>query len=139
MEIMKTLRVRFYLIMVLLIGLFLFNNLAAKLSLYWIYRWLDVPMHFIGGALVCWIWLIGVSIYKKTLQIDWWQAFWGTLIIGVVWEIVEFYMKVSQVVPYYAMDTIKDILMDVIGGLVSYTLWDLISKYKNINTNINAN
>lgn len=131
MEIYKILRVRFYFTMTLLVVLFAFNILASELSLYWIYRWFDIPMHFIGGALVCWIWLVGVSWYKKSIDIDWLQALIGTFVIGVAWEFLEMYMKVAQMVPEYTIDSVKDVFVDMVGGLAAYIVWDLMSRRSN--------
>ena len=43
---------------------------------------------------------------------------------------MEFYFKVAQLVPDYMLDSTKDILMDMIGGLVVYLAWDKISNKK---------
>lgn len=127
-NIRRSLREQFYLIMVLLIFLFIFNNIAAKLSLYWIYRWLDIPMHFIGGALVTWFCFVAISWFRKDFYIPWIYALIFSFGLGFVWEIIEFYMKFGQMIPEYCLDTVKDVLMDIIGGLVFYIAWDKFRK-----------
>ncbi len=125
-DIRPHLKVQFYAILVLLIVVFAFNNFAAKLSLYWIYRWLDIPMHFIGGALVTWFCFVCVAFWRKDFYIPWIYALVFSFGLGFIWEIIEFYEKVSQMVPEYALDTVKDVLMDMIGGLVVYVMWDRV-------------
>ncbi len=125
-NIRKSLHEQFYAILVLLIVLFVFNNVAVKLSLYWTYRWLDIPMHFIGGALVTWFSFVCFAFWRKDLYIPWIYTLVFAFGIGFAWEIIEFYAKVSQMVPEYGLDTTKDLFMDMIGGLVVYMIWDSV-------------
>ncbi len=126
----KNLRDQLYIVTFLLIVLFIFNNFAAELSLYWIYRWLDLPMHFIGGALISWVAYIVFSWWRKDYSIPWIYALIFSFGLGFIWEIIEFYFKVAQLIPDYMLDSTKDILMDMIGGLVVYLAWDKISNKK---------
>ncbi len=126
----KNLRFQMYTVFVLLIILFVFNNFAAKVSLYWTYRWLDLPMHFIGGALISWLAYIVFAMWRKDYSFPWIYALIFSFGLGFLWEVIEFYMKVAQLVPDYYLDTVKDILMDMIGGLVVYAVWDKLTNKK---------
>jgi accessory gene regulator protein AgrB len=126
----RILKNRFYLATALLVLLFILDIFASEQALYWTYRWFDIPMHFMGGALVSWVWFVILSWHKKNLDINWFQAIAGTILIGVLWEIVEFYTKSSPFMSEYSVDNIKDLLMDTAGGLVAYVVWDLNSSGK---------
>lgn len=129
-DIQKNLKNQIYLVLFLLIILFAFNNLAAYISLYWIYRWFDIPMHFIGGALISWLAYIIFALWRNDKSIPWVYALIFSFGLGFIWEIIEFYYKVAQLVPYYYLDTVKDILVDMMGGLVVYIIWDKLSTKK---------
>lgn len=126
----KNLRQQMYAVLFLLIVLFIFNNFAADFSLYWIYRWLDLPMHFIGGALISWAAYIVFAWWRMDYNIHWVYAIIFSFGLGFIWEVIEFYFKVAQLVPDYMLDSTKDIFMDMIGGLVVYAVWDKISNKK---------
>jgi hypothetical protein len=130
MQMQKTLKNQLYLVLFLLIILFIFNNIAAELSLYWIYRWFDLPMHFIGGALISWLSYIVYAWWRKDYNIPWIYAVVFSFGLGLIWEVIEFYYKVAQLVPDYMLDSTKDILVDMVGGLVVYLAWDKISNKK---------
>lgn len=134
-DIQKSLKKQLYLVFFLLIILFIFNNFAADFSLYWIYRWLDLPMHFIGGALISWLAYIAFALWRSDYNIPWIYAIIFSFGLGFIWEVMEFYFKVAQLIPDYMLDSTKDILMDMIGGLVVYAVWDRASGKFNTNEN----
>jgi len=122
---------RFYGTLIALILLFVLNVVANYLSLYWIYKWFDIPMHFIGGAIVSCGWYVIVAWYKKDLRFRWIQALIGSFVIGFAWEVIEYISHVAQLVPHYYLDSAKDLCMDMLGGLVAYLAWntDSLKKY----------
>lgn len=126
----KNLRQQLYTALFLLIVLFIFNDFAGQISLYWIYRWIDLPMHFIGGALISWVAYIVFAWWQKDYNIHWIYAVIFSFGLGFIWEVIEFYFKVAQLVPEYMADSIKDIFVDMIGGLVVYAVWDKMSNKK---------
>ena len=105
--------------------LLLLNELANRYSVYALYLWFDTPMHFVGG--------FGVGVVAIGLLRSWFAKeryhttpqFWYTVFlvvaVGVVWELVEAYYKVSVMFGgLFWFDTIKDLLMDTFGGILSY-------------------
>lgn len=105
--------------------LLLINELAVRYSVYFLYQWFDTPMHFIGG--------FGVGVVAIGLLRSWFTKrryhitpqFWYTIFlvvaVGVVWEVAESYYKVSVMFGgLFWFDTIKDLLMDTFGGILSY-------------------
>lgn len=107
---------------VLLLGV---NQIAEFFQIYSGYHWFDNPMHFIGGFSIGLL-TIGVlrSVYgslryEKTPQLLF--TIIGVLLVGIAWEVAEAYYKVS--VMYggdFWFDTYKDLLMDTLGGILSY-------------------
>lgn len=122
-------------LVVFLIVIAVVNALAGINHWFWIYRWLDMPMHFAGGA-----WLAGFGV--------WWQysrrgvsesSFFNTLgvclifalSIGLLWEAYE------AVVSFFTVghmneieDTIKDLLFDTIGSITVAILVFIRAKFK---------
>lgn len=101
------------------------NELAVNYHIYFVYKWFDTPMHFIGGfgvGILC----VGIlRAFLSTEIYDSKKTFWytvaGVLFVGIIWEIVEAVFKVSVIFGgVFWIDTIKDLLMDVFGGILSY-------------------
>ncbi|USN87504.1 MAG: hypothetical protein H6779_03765 [Candidatus Nomurabacteria bacterium] len=94
-------------------------------ELYWFYLWLDIPMHLAGGFLVVMTWFVlqrrfiaGEKIFS--------QKFFHPLIIlaimMVAWEIYK-YMIGDIVMDNYVSDTILDLIMGTVGGLIAFKLF----------------
>lgn len=112
------------------------NASASAYYLYWTLRWLDMPMHFAGGA-----WLAGFGV--------WWQffrreahgkSFFAVLrvcliyaiSIGLVWEAYEATISFFTVGHMNAMlDTLSDLLFDILGGttVAIFTWWRMGQKH----------
>lgn len=100
----------------------LVHIVATKFFLYWKYLWFDIPMHFLGG-IVC---ALGIAIlpFFNIRYIEKRSSFFLYIVlvlaIGVSWELYEYnaglYHLESNLVP----DTILDLCMDVLGGVVGY-------------------
>lgn len=101
------------------------NQVAEFFQIYSGYHWFDNPMHFLGGFAVG---LFGIGIiralyskegYEKSPQLL--ITVLGVLFVGVLWEIIEMYYEVSILYggDFFA-DTSKDLLMDTLGGILSY-------------------
>jgi len=97
-------------------------------ALYFAYKWLDIPMHLLGGFVVA---LLGVSLYSLyPKKID--KAYFWVLIllfvltIGSFWEIFELSMSVMYHVQTMNLtniiDTTSDLINDTIGGVAALYL-----------------
>ena len=118
-------------LVILIVAIALVQILAESYHWYWLMRWFDIPMHFMGGA-----WVAGVAL--------WWRFFsgrfplapidakaiftWamiGAIGIGVAWEAYEAgvsYLTVGHMNDM--LDTGGDLIFDVLGGAVSaMILW----------------
>jgi hypothetical protein len=113
------------------VGLFLLtaHSIAQYGFLYWEYRWLDIPMHFVGGV---WVGLMGIYAVLHTkagvqyapilLRTPMRAALAGALVLGLLWEgyeVVFKFLKWGWFPDAYILDTILDVVMDMVGGAVA--------------------
>ena len=93
---------------------------------YFVYWWLDIPMHFLGGA---WIALAMVWAFLSFKQLSGFRRIFlaillSVLIVGVGWEIFEYKLGERFFIEHetYAIDTSIDLFMDILGGVVVYAI-----------------
>jgi hypothetical protein len=100
------------------------HALALHYSLYWRFRWFDMPMHFLGGFLV-----VSAVLWCVTfIPLPWALsklnrpalALASALIIGIAWEVFEYTAGITRGEPGYWFDTLHDLALDLFGGGVSY-------------------
>jgi hypothetical protein len=109
---------------VCLLALIVLHTIALRLSLYFAYEWLDVPFHFFSGFSVG---LAGIGLLRATQKERYEDTpqFINTILlvlfVGVVWECVEAYFHMPIFFnAFFWFDTSKDLLMDTLGGILSY-------------------
>lgn len=104
-------------------------------SWYFTYPWIDIPLHFAGGAFaaVLFFWLFGAKINALPYMAQLVLALSFTALIGVLWEFFEFLFDVfvsskgyAYVAQISAADTISDLFVDLVGGL---SVWILKNSY----------
>lgn len=104
-----------------------FHFFALKSGWYWVYRWLDIPVHILGGFWVSLtaLWLSlkikhieKISDYRKKAFL---VMLASVLIVGILWEVFEIVFKItSSDTNIYWSDTIGDIMNGFVGGVISY-------------------
>ncbi len=97
------------------------HYVALTQYLYWTYRWLDTPMHILGGFALASLLIAFLFRYRPLYFVT------GMLIIAVGWEVFEFALGLPQPRDY-VLDTAYDLINDTIGAgiafiLAHYTLW----------------
>lgn len=95
--------------------------LAVEYFLYWRIWWLDIPMHFFGGAWagIFSVWFIARMGNSPSLL--WCLAF--ALFVGVAWEIFEYSEGIASAYHFsYILDTVKDLAFDVLGAIFGWIL-----------------
>lgn len=119
-----------------LFAIAIINASASAYYLYWTLRWLDMPMHFAGGA-----WLAGFGVWWQFFQKEasaksFFAVLWVCLIyaisIGLVWEVYEATISFFTVGHMNAMaDTLSDLLFDILGGttVAIFTWWRMSQKH----------
>lgn len=111
-----------YVFFTLLIGIACVHFVALQWYLYWIYPLLDIPMHFTGGMSIA----LGAQspLFFTMTRMRLSQVQISTLLvlsIGIVWELFEWYFSIVDVTdPGYVFDTGKDLVMDMLGGVVGF-------------------
>lgn len=99
------------------------NFISLKFYLYWTNSWVDIPMHIFGGALVSSIglWIFYFSPWKNLFirtpkQILILSVLVG-FSIGFLWEIFELMAGMTSL-SVDKIDTVKDLIDDIIGALI---------------------
>lgn len=104
-----------------------FHCLALIYSLYWTYRWLDIPVHIVAGfgASLFTLWISlkirhidNILGYKnKALFV----MLASVLVIAIFWEIFELISKSTSLREAgFWMDTTSDIINSLFGGLLAF-------------------
>lgn len=93
--------------------------------LYWEVEWLDLPMHLFGGVLfvASWQHLRSLGVFPGVFAR--YGALSGLLVAIIGWEIFKYGIG-STVLEGYVLDTIVDIVLGLIGGLIA--LWVIASR-----------
>jgi hypothetical protein len=91
--------------------------LAIGLGLYWIYPWLDIPMHFFGGLVV----VLGYYILRERIErlpdsLAVVLAF--VVVVGTLWELYEHFFGIPPDRAFWFSDTLLDFGMNILGALL---------------------
>lgn len=102
------------------------QQIAVQYYLYWTLDWFDILMHFLGGFWFGYsaLWILFFSGYigvpkRKDLKFFLLTAFLSAFSVGVAWEIFEYASDITFWDDGYVFDTVKDLVMDSLGGIVS--------------------
>jgi hypothetical protein len=108
------------------------NHFANFYQIYWLLPWFDVPVHIAGGFMVGLFAQTGLDYLNiRKNRILFISLF--VILVGVGWELVEWYLgNTDGLGPLSKINTIKDIIDDIIGGVLSIWFWHFIfNKTKN--------
>lgn len=114
------------------VPLFGFNLLADSQLWYWSIVWLDMVMHFLGGALTVFIFYFVFSgVINKFAEPGWLvivlATAWAAL-IGVAWEWFEFFLDINLNQGRFVLwggslqDALIDLFFDILGAVVLVVL-----------------
>lgn len=108
---------------------------AFQFYLYWRFWWFDVLTHFLGGLWIAisFLWLFFqsgfVNVAKNNKNYSLAVALLSSFIIGIMWEIFEYYFGIAVTdASNYTIDTVTDISLDVVGGIIAYCFF-VFKKY----------
>jgi hypothetical protein len=108
---------------------------ALQWSLYWHYIWLDVPVHFAGGL---WLALAGSwMLLRGGQRMEVSTVFSMVVFLGVAWEVFELAAGVPME-ENFALDTVIDLTMDVLGGVFGFIIAKSLARHDTISLNEEA-
>jgi len=103
--------------------------LASFKHWYWVYSWIDIPMHFVGGLWVAllFFWLMHKVEPQYPADVSLWivvlTAIGFVMTVGVFWEFFEFSYDtliakkgLAELSQQGSADTVGDLAMDLLGG-----------------------
>lgn len=90
--------------------------IGLEQSLFWKFHWYDTALHFLGGVSAG----FGAAWFFSTFrQYNFFIAgLLGVVAVGVIWEIFEVVVGFPREANY-VVDTATDIVMDMVGGMLS--------------------
>ena len=122
-------RIKFYFSLFIAFLIIIVNYYANFYQVYWIFPWFDIPMHILGGVMVGLFAQTAMDhldrhkINKKRFIL----AIGSAFIVGFIWELVELHFGVTDFLgPNSRLDTLKDLMDDIIGGGLSIWLWGFL-------------
>lgn len=115
---------------VLIWSIVVLDLLAQYLALYWVFRWFDLLVHFLGGLWVglALLWLWYRSGYGRALSLPEGYlrplgiALAAGLAVGLLWEAYEFiiwFLSETGVPDNFTIDSLGDLVMDILGALLA--------------------
>ncbi len=106
------------------------HYMSLHFYLYWLFPWIDNVSHSLGGTSVALGWFTLRDFLPKIPKR--WLRFWPTIFVvmtvAVAWEVFEVLIGVSVFEEGYVVDTVSDLLFDLIGGLVGYVVAKRLSE-----------
>ena len=119
MRTMKKIFILQALLLVLIAVLYLYFDVYLNFGrILW---WWDILLHFLGGL---WFALLGAFLLSRIgVRVRLLHCLGLALAIGLAWEVFEYIFDLGgSVFMSYRLDTIKDIVDDVLGGGFAYFL-----------------
>ncbi len=104
------------------------HNISLTYFLYWRFLWTDIVMHFLGGLFIA----LGGYLFlfdktKFSIKEILFYTIGASLLVGLGWEVFEYVFDIVPYTKWYVPDTVSDILMDIVGGIVGFFAVFLIS------------
>ncbi|MSR78560.1 MAG: hypothetical protein EXS59_00215 [Candidatus Taylorbacteria bacterium] len=113
---------------VILFIIVLLHISASVFFLYSYYWWFDIPLHFLAGCFAgsFTLWFFGKKLQKSTILFSLSYVLMGTFIVGTSWELFEYFASITQnSIGSYPLDTLKDMAVDLLGGVSSFVYFSL--------------
>ena len=116
-----------------------FHYLSLKYSWYWTFKWLDIPIHIVGGF---WVSLTALWVSLKIRHIDNINGYKkkallvmlvSVLVVAIFWEIFELIFKITSLHSInYWQDSLGDISNSFIGGVIAFLYFIKNKKAKSL-------
>ncbi|MCA9366265.1 hypothetical protein KC722_01660 [Candidatus Kaiserbacteria bacterium] len=106
------------------------HYVSLELYLYWRFPWLDIPMHFIGGAVVALspfaLRELRLPVPRVLLSLK--AAIIFVFIVALLWEVFEFSLAIAFA-NNYLFDTLGDLTVGLLGGFVGHAVATRINTF----------
>ncbi len=130
----QSMRMPVYVGLAIAIIVIVLHALASEFGWYWIFRWFDNPMHVLGGIFAGYLGILFQTM--RTMDVkkrpSLWVALSAALTVGIAWEILEYSYGLAGLDPIHRFDTLKDLVNDMMGGVIALLVWDIFI-YKKLN------
>ena len=104
-----------YLVILFCLSVFVFE----PVYLYDEIKWLDIPMHILGGFGVAS--LAAAVLHYKDTKVSYWKLFAVYVVIAIVWELYEYTSDVIKLLEWNGWtDTVADFINGLIGMSIAY-------------------
>ena len=103
---------------------------ALEFFLYWKFVWIDLLMHFFGGAVVA----LGCFTVKDFIREIPVRLLYvvpvmsAVLMVALLWELFEIYIGVPAFEPGFGVDAMLDIISALVGGFIGFVVGHSIRK-----------
>ncbi len=104
-------------------------------GIYSLFPWLDVPLHFIGGASIAYAALLFFRFWKQEKKIEIKSRSVLILLVvcfvsffAVLWELWEFFAGNFLGISFFAQESLEDTLFDLFVGLLGGLTGGVFSK-----------
>jgi len=116
----------------------IFHYFATAYYWYWTYKWIDIPVHIVGGF---WVSIVALLVSLEIRHIDSINGYKrksllvmiiSALIIAFFWEIFELVFKITSLhdVSYWR-DSSIDIFNSLVGSVIAFLYFTKNKKSKN--------
>lgn len=106
------------------------HAISIHFYLYWKFIWIDIPIHFFGGAVVA----LGVFTAKDFIRTIPDRFLYvvpvmaAVIIVALLWELFEIAIGIPITEPGYALDTMIDLVVGALGGFIGFLVGHSIRK-----------
>jgi hypothetical protein len=97
-------------------------------SYYFFYIWWDIPTHFFAGLSIG-LWFMAVATrLRLSERPTLWLALSLLFMVGIAWELWEKWMGLEGGLEGYYLDTLFDLIVDLLGAFVAWILYYVSNK-----------
>lgn len=101
--------------------LLLLEVLAVRYDLFWHWRWIDIPLHLLGGIVIG---MFAAVLFSAARL--WYLP--ALVFVLIAWEVFELFANIPQPDSNYPLDTIADLVNGGLGAALAYfyaqkTVW----------------
>lgn len=112
--------------------------LAEALSLYWMYSWLDMPMHILGGIVLMFISASLRQMSPVLARLPVYVSVFGFSVALIGWELFGI-LRYGGLKPDFWVDTLGDLICGIVGLITGYMLVRTITEFAKLTSNHTIN